>query len=120
MDQIYKYLGQHTIILTMLLLPGAAFPDQPNQGQKLSQPNHQSEAVKRSSNIPEQRRLLPIENTRNTRDLGGYSTVDGRRVKWGILFRSDNLASLNEPDLRYLAKLQLAAVTDLRSDSERT
>ena len=119
MDQVYKSLGQHTIMLAVLVLPGAAFANQPNQGQKPSQSGHQPIMVERSSNIPEKSRLLPIENTRNTRDLGGYSTADGRHVKWNLLFRSDNLAALNETDLSYLGQLQLATVTDLRSDSER-
>jgi protein-tyrosine phosphatase len=120
MNQIYKSLGQHTIILAILMLPSAAFPDRPNQNQKPAHPSHQSKTVDLSNTRPEQSRLLPIENTRNTRDLGGYNTVDGRRVKWGVLFRSDNLANLNNPDLRYLQQLRLATVTDLRSESERT
>jgi protein-tyrosine phosphatase len=65
------------------------------------------------------RRLIPLNNTLNFRDLGGYSTADGRRVKWKMLFRSDSLAHLDDVDLAYLEQLQLSAVTDFRSDSER-
>jgi len=28
-------------------------------------------------------RVLPLEGGQHFRDLGGYSTCDGRRVKWG-------------------------------------
>lgn len=64
-------------------------------------------------------RLLPLESTLNARDLGGYATADGRRVKWGILFRTDSLANLTPDDVAQLAKLKLAVVTDFRSDAER-
>ncbi len=69
--------------------------------------------------LPAKQRLLPLTSTRNSRDLGGYTTADGRTVQWGMLFRSDSLANLDDADLAYLEKLQLSAVTDFRSDSER-
>jgi len=69
--------------------------------------------------LPAHQRLLPLSNTLNSRDMGGYTTADGRMVKWGMLFRSDSLANLDEADLAYLEKLQLSAVTDFRGDSER-
>lgn len=64
--------------------------------------------------------LLALNNTRNTRGLGGYTTADGRRVKFGALYRADSLAKLDEADLAALAALELAAVTDFRSEVERT
>ena len=64
-------------------------------------------------------RRLPLNKTRNSRDMGGYKTADGRTVKWGVLFRSDSLANLDDADLAYLENLQLSAITDFRSDSER-
>jgi protein-tyrosine phosphatase len=51
--------------------------------------------------------------------MGGYTTADGRAVRWGQLFRSDSLANLNDTDLAYLGNLQLSAVTDFRGDTER-
>ena len=63
-------------------------------------------------------RLLPLAGTQNSRDLGGYTTADGRTVKWGVLFRSDSLAELSDDDLAILEALQLSAVTDFRSDTE--
>ena len=32
-------------------------------------------------------RLVKGAGIRNLRDLGGHSTADGRRVRWGILYR---------------------------------
>lgn len=65
------------------------------------------------------KRTLPLDNTENTRDLGGYQTIDGHSVKWGMLFRSDSIAELDEQDLNTLQSLELAVVTDFRSEAER-
>jgi protein-tyrosine phosphatase len=64
-------------------------------------------------------RMLPLDGTNNARDLGGYTTTEGRVVKHGLLFRSDSLAHLTDNDLVYLQQLDIAAITDLRSDLER-
>ena len=47
--------------------------------------------------VPERR--LGLEGTPNFRDFGGYETDEGRRVKWGKLYRSGQLSSLTERDL---------------------
>ena len=39
-------------------------------------------------------RQLPMVGQSNFRDLGGYKTKDGRRVKWGLVFRSGKCNSL--------------------------
>lgn len=52
-------------------------------------------------------RFLPLDGAPNTRDLGGYQTLDGLRVRWGRLFRSDALASATESDRAQLAALGL-------------
>ncbi len=63
-------------------------------------------------------RRLPVEGAHNLRDLGGYATTDGRRVRWGVLYRSDALADLTDADLRYLERLGLRRWVDFRSDME--
>ena len=67
----------------------------------------------------ETERLVPLSGTLNTRDMGGYSLEDGRQVRWGLLFRSDDLASLEDADLIYLKSLGLASIADFRSHAER-
>jgi protein tyrosine/serine phosphatase len=39
----------------------------------------------------ERQRVVPLQGGRNFRDLGGYPAADGRRVKWGAIFRSGSL-----------------------------
>ena len=62
---------------------------------------------------------VPMIGAANFRDVGGYMTADGRRLKKGVLYRSDDLSSLTRNDLATLAALGLSRVYDLRSDAER-
>jgi protein-tyrosine phosphatase len=65
------------------------------------------------------RRQIDLEGCLNFRDLGGYPTRDGRRVRWRQLFRSDGLHLLTQPDIRRLRdEIRLACVVDLRSSAE--
>ncbi len=52
-------------------------------------------------------RRLALEGAPNTRDLGGYGTVDGHQVRWGRLFRTDGLGTLTEADRARLAAFGL-------------
>ena len=64
-------------------------------------------------------RLLPLEGGRNFRDLGGYLTSDGRRVKWGSLYRSGTMAHLTDRDYELLSRLGIRVVCDFRANEER-
>jgi protein-tyrosine phosphatase len=64
-------------------------------------------------------RVLPLEGARNFRDLGGYATGDGRRVRWGRVFRSDDISDLTDEDIAYLGGLGLRLVCDFRTSTER-
>jgi protein-tyrosine phosphatase len=63
--------------------------------------------------------IVPLEGQSNFRDLGGYTTADGRRVKPGLIFRSGELSNLTPEDYRILATLRLRTVYDLRTEGER-
>jgi protein-tyrosine phosphatase len=65
------------------------------------------------------RRHVVLEGAANFRDLGGYTTSDGRSVKWGQLFRSDNLAHLTDDDLEKVGALGINLVCDFRSAPEK-
>ncbi len=62
---------------------------------------------------------VQLAGTSNFRDVGGYATVDGKRVRKGVLYRSDQLTNLSRNDLATLSELGLSRVYDLRSDGER-
>jgi protein-tyrosine phosphatase len=64
-------------------------------------------------------RRLRLEGPVNFRDLGGYTGLDGRRVRWGRLFRSDNLETLTGADLGVLDQLDVRLICDLRRGEER-
>ncbi|MEZ5501735.1 MAG: tyrosine-protein phosphatase [Halioglobus sp.] len=64
-------------------------------------------------------RRLPLEGTPNLRDLGGYETVDGRRLKWGKLYRSSKLSALTESDRAYFHRLGVILICDLRQAVEQ-
>jgi len=63
-------------------------------------------------------RTLPVAGTRNLRDLGGYTTADGRTVKPGRLFRSAELVNLTPADQQYLRD-RVHVIADLRTTDER-
>jgi protein-tyrosine phosphatase len=64
-------------------------------------------------------RLVALDGTLNFRDLGGYTGLGGRTVRWGLVFRSDALHELSERDLDVIRNLDLRAVYDLRKSIER-
>ncbi|MFJ8039297.1 tyrosine-protein phosphatase [Kitasatospora sp. NPDC096147] len=60
-------------------------------------------------------RHLEFDRLRNFRDLGGYTTTEGRRVRPATLYRSDSLGKLTtEADLARFAALGIGTVIDLR------
>lgn len=65
-------------------------------------------------------RHLPMEGGYNFRDIGGYKTTDGRFVKWGKIFRSDDLHKLTTKDLHYLSTIPIISIVDFRSGTEMT
>ncbi|MGW0664395.1 tyrosine-protein phosphatase [Streptodolium elevatio] len=55
----------------------------------------------------------------NFRDAGGHATADGRKVRTGLVFRSDGLAALDAADTEAFVRLGIGLVCDLRSEHER-
>ena len=68
----------------------------------------------------EEHRLLPMDGSHNTRELGGYKTTDGKTIKWGKLFRSDKLSDISSADQEYLQNLGIKKIVDFRSKAEKT
>jgi protein-tyrosine phosphatase len=64
-------------------------------------------------------RKLSLEGTPNFRDLGGYQTECGSRLKWGKLYRSSKLSGLTETDAGYVHRLGLTLICDFRQAVEQ-
>ena len=59
-------------------------------------------------------RHLPLDGTRNVRDVGGYPAGPGRVMRWRTLLRSDALTTLPAHARQQLLALGLRQVIDLR------
>jgi len=64
-------------------------------------------------------KYIPLEGTFNFRDMGGFYTEEGRRVKTGLVFRSDSLHKLSDLDLKKLEEMNIRTAVDFRSQAER-
>ena len=63
-------------------------------------------------------RSLHIEHAPNARDIGGYETKDGHHVKWGTVFRSDEIIELSDADLARMTNIGIKIVCDFRGLDE--
>lgn len=65
-------------------------------------------------------RRIGLRTLFNVRDLGGYATADGRRVRWGRVFRADGLhrVAAHPGDAARVTALGLRTVVDLRTIAE--
>ena len=62
---------------------------------------------------------LPLmQGASNFRDVGGYLTAEGQRVRRGHLFRSDHLAALTPDDLAQIKRLNIQHSLDFRGTAE--
>jgi protein-tyrosine phosphatase len=62
---------------------------------------------------------LNLSGPANFRDLGVYLTKDNRRMKKGLVFRSDHLSCLTREDQQTLQDLQFKVVCDFRTTREQ-
>ena len=63
---------------------------------------------------------ISLERLKNTRDLGGFKTADGRRIKPGRLIRSGELSNASASDIQVLVqKYGLCKIVDFRTAAER-
>ena len=63
-------------------------------------------------------RRISTEGAFNIRDIGGYPTRDGRRVRWRTFFRADSMHRLTADDQQTLLGFGLRTVIDLRRTRE--
>lgn len=63
---------------------------------------------------------IMLEGAHNFRDLGGMKTKEGKRVKFGLIYRADKLSEITENDIEKLQNLGIKTICDLRTSSETT
>ena len=63
-------------------------------------------------------RQVVLDGQSNFRDIGGYTTVDGRRVKWGEVYRSGELQKLSDEDVAKLDALGVKSVANFLTERE--
>ena len=61
---------------------------------------------------------VTVDGAPNFRDIGGYETADGRRVRYGRLFRSGMLVGVSDDGVATLDALGIRTVVDLRTQVE--
>ncbi|MCY3578258.1 MAG: tyrosine-protein phosphatase [bacterium] len=64
------------------------------------------------------RRILHFDGALNVRDLGGVTTLNGQPVRFGLVYRSDDLADLSTLDLAELEKRSVQTIVDFRDPKE--
>jgi protein-tyrosine phosphatase len=64
-------------------------------------------------------RNLSFEGAYNFRDMGGYINNEGRKIKWGLLYRSGHLSELTEKDQQFFQRLNIGLICDFRRIDER-
>ncbi len=79
---------------------------------------HYFEVVVGESRMLIAERRMKLDGAVNFRDIGGYAARDGRRVKWGRVFRADGLAGLSDKDLALMGQIGIRRVVDFRTESE--
>ena len=63
-------------------------------------------------------RHVPLQGAINFRDLGGYTTSDGRHIRWKVLYRSADISKLTPADLDTLQARHIWYDVDLRGVAE--
>lgn len=63
-------------------------------------------------------RQFALDGAHNTRDIGGYTTSDGRTLAWGQVFRADSLSELTSDDIAALGAAEVDTVVDFRGKDE--
>src|SRR5659263_144935 len=63
-------------------------------------------------------RRVPLSNTLNTRDLGGYPIDREKVTRYNVFLRSDVPIQVSDDDIELLLSNNITTIVDLRSDDE--
>lgn len=84
----------------------------PPEGERVDY--HDSKHLIFSPETQLNRRFILPDKTINFRDIGGYTGKDGRKVKWGKVFRSEATFDWDDDVIAYLEDKHLRHVYDFR------
>lgn len=70
------------------------------------------------NNAPVPLEFVDFARVFNFRDLGGHPAKDGRTIRHGVLYRSDNLGGLQEEDRERFQAMGIRTIVDLRKPRE--
>ncbi|MDR2954793.1 MAG: tyrosine-protein phosphatase [Prevotella sp.] len=68
-----------------------------------------------ATSAPVSNRFFELDSIQNFRDLGGYRSSDGKKIRWGKIFRSGSFSRMTFHDSLELNSLGVNTVIDLRS-----
>ena len=87
------------------------------QAKRIDYPDARSLIVELESDLSQ--RVLEVEGVANFRDIGGYVTLDNKRVKRGLIYRSGKLDQLTDAGWQKLTEtFNVQLICDLRSTDE--
>ena len=97
---------QRLLLLTVLILLSACSSD------------HDGNVQGGSDQASGDRSETRLQGQPNFRDIGGYLTSEGRKVKQGLVFRSGELPRLTEKDVQQLEALDIKTVVNFLQQPE--
>ena len=63
---------------------------------------------------------IELSYQKNVRDLGGYVGFNGKKVKYGRVYRGGFLGRVSNDDIKKINELRLTDIVDFRSEVEYT
>jgi len=99
-----RYPGHHLLLVTALVVCAGCSRGDQSVVDRVAEP--QVEAT------PATEWQVVLSGQPNFRDLGGYETADGRRVKSGEVYRSGELSHLTDEDVAKLEELEIRTVVN--------
>lgn len=87
-----------------------------NRRNQFDRVDPRSLVIRLPDDLPE--RTIEVDGVINFRDIGGYKTADGRRVRTGLVYRAGALGDITEKGLAKLQELGVKLICDLRSHEE--
>ena len=64
-------------------------------------------------------RWIKIDGASNVRDMGGWSTASGQKVKYGMLYRGQNIDNISDAGIATIKQLGLKTELDLRYERQK-